>query len=237
MRVRGLILNTLLPDGDRHVQLEWVMLLVAAVVRAPLRVVGAAAVDDQALIEAVARGEARSATLLYERLRPLVSRTIRRLASRASEHDDLVQQAFVELLISLRARPRVRSLDGWAATVAARTVYQRMRRDQLERRFAAPVPEDEVVEVAALSEGPLTAAVHREAVRKVAQHLTHVNANHVHVYLLHDVHGFELKEIAEILNITVANAQSRLVRGRADVRARIENDPDLAKLLSDQRQP
>lgn len=213
--------------------LDWLMLLCAATFRAPLRLI-AEPIDDQSLIDAVARGEASSAVQLYDRLRPLISRTIRRLTARGAEHEDLVQQAFVELLVSLKGRPAVRSLDAWAATVAARTAYQRMRRDKLERRFAAsPIDEGEP---ATLADGPLTVTVHREAVKRVLGHLEHVNSNRAQVYLLHDVHGFELKEIAEILGITVANAQSRLVRGRADLRERIEQDLELTSLLSEKDQ-
>ena len=66
-----------------------------------------------ALFEAVASGNASRAVVLYDRLRPVVSRTIRRLAPRSVEHEDLVQQAFLELVVSLRTRPQVRSLDAW----------------------------------------------------------------------------------------------------------------------------
>ena len=103
--------------------------------RQPLRIVDQ--LDDAELIEAIASGDATRAVTLYDRLRPLVSRTVRRLAPRSIEHEDLVQQTFVELVISLRARPQVRSLDAWATTVAARTVLQRLRRLRLEDRFGA----------------------------------------------------------------------------------------------------
>lgn len=216
--------------------LEWLMLLLCtAAIRAPLRLVGEV-MNDQSLIDAVARGEASSALALYDRLRPLISKTIRRLTARGADHEDLVQQTFVELLVSLKARPAIRSLDAWAATIAARTAYQRMRRDKLERRFAASPFEQTAPDPATPAAGPLTTTVHREAVERVLAHLEHVNGKHAEVYLLHDVHGFELKEIAEILGITVANAQTRLVRGRGDVRARIEKDVELTALLSERLQ-
>ncbi len=213
--------------------LDWLMLMIAAVARTPLRVVTEASDDDQALVESIARGDRQSAVRLYDRLRPLVSRTIRRLSTNAADHDDLVQQAFIELFLSLRGRPVVRSLEGWAATIAARTVYQRLRRERLERRFAVPggLESNDAEHAEAPESQPFTQASQRQAVQRVLNHLTELNENRVHVYVLHDVHGFELKEIAEILGITVANAQSRLVRGRADVRAKIESDEELIELL------
>ena len=208
--------------------------------RTPLRVVDDTE-DDASLIEAVASGNASRAVVLYDRLRPVVSRTIRRLAPRSLEHEDLVQQAFMELVISLRGRPQVRSLDAWASTIAARTVYQRLRRTKLEERFGAVSSHEDAEDAADLAtsqgDGPLTTTLRRQALRQVASLLEGLNQSRVQVFVLHDVHGFELKEIADILGITVANAQSRLVRGRGDVHAALETEPELFAALCEEAGP
>ena len=226
------------PPGPQTPQM---LVLATTPPRTPLRIVDDTQ-DDASLIEAVAAGNASRAVVLYDRLRPVVSRTVRRLAPRSLEHDDLVQQAFVELVVSLRSRPQVRSLDAWASTIAARTVFQRLRRAKLEERFAAvDSSEDDreaIVESARTPEdGPMMTSLRRQAVRQVSAVLARLNQSRVQVFVLHDVHGFELKEIADILGITVANAQSRLVRGRSDVHTALEAEPELSAALREEAGP
>ena len=225
------------PDQPPGTLPPQMLVLASTPPRTPLRIVDDT--DDASLIEAVASGNASRAVVLYDRLRPVVSRTVRRLAPRSLEHEDLVQQAFVELVVSLRARPRVRSLDAWASTIAARTVYQRLRRVKLEERFGAVATSEDVEEspAAASDEGPLVASVRRQTLRRIALVLSKLNASRVQVFVLHDVHGFELKEIADILGITVANAQSRLVRGRSDVHAALDEEPELIAVLREGDRP
>ena len=77
----------------------------------------------------------------------------------------------------------------------------------------------------------------RQALRQVAGVLEKLNQSRVQVFVLHDVHGFELKEIADILGITVANAQSRLVRGRGDVHTALQSEPELLAALREGDSP
>lgn len=230
-----------MPSDSRPTPPSNVLTLATTPPRTPLRIVDDT-FDDASLIEAVAAGNASRAVVLYDRLRPVVSRTIRRLAPRSPEHEDLVQQAFMELVVSLRARPQVRSLEAWASTIAARTVYQRLRRARLEERFAAVGSTEEDAEApvdraTTPGEGPLLTALRRQALRRVAGVLSRLNQSRVQVFLLHDVHGFELKEIADILAITVANAQSRLVRGRGDVHTALDAEPELLAALREEDLP
>jgi len=199
----------------------------------PLRLVRETEADD-ALVDAVARGDATRAAALYDRLRATISRAIRRVAPPSLEHEDLVQQTFAELVTALRRRPPVRNLDAFAAGIATRTVFQRLRRAKLEGRFC--VSGEGVLEVLEQAtgdgEGPLEATTRRQALRKVLELLAALpNQARVQVFLLHDVHGFELSEIADILDLTTTNAQSRLVRGRKDVHEALAQRPELLAVL------
>lgn len=188
--------------------------------------------SDAALVEAVARGDRRVAVALYDRLRVVMARVVKRVAPRTADQADLLQQAFVELIVSLKERPTVRSLDAWAATVTARVVYHRLRRERLEHRFAAIEDDGDVVSA---TPAPLadahTLAAQRELLEKLAEVMRGLNPGRMQVFVLHDVHGYELKEIAEILGLTVANAQTRLVRGRKELHEAVAGDEALSSAL------
>ena len=180
--------------------------------------------DDARLVAAVRSGNSAMAGAFYDRTRGMVARTVQRLLGGSdSDFDDLVQVAMIELLRSLDRYRGECSLDTWAATISANIVYKHIRRRGLERHiFAREVAPEDVPQTA--HQRPVL----RGMVERVMHHLAQMAHERAWTFLLHDVHGFSLDEVAAITGATVAAAQSRLVRGRREVHERIANDPDLA---------
>jgi RNA polymerase sigma-70 factor (ECF subfamily) len=183
--------------------------------------------DDARLVAAVRSGNAGMAGAFYDRTRSMVAGTVQRLlGARDSDFEDLVQIAMIELLRSLDRYRGDCSLDTWAATVSANVVYKHIRRRGLERTiFCQSLAPEDVPRSA--QQDPVA----RSMVRRVAFHLGQISAERAWAFLLHDVHGYSLDEIATMTGTTVAAAQSRLVRGRNELHERIAADPELASGL------
>jgi RNA polymerase sigma-70 factor (ECF subfamily) len=196
------------------------------------RVSVAPALDDSELIAAVRSGDSSAATAFYDRLRPRVDGTIRRLLGRHDdEAEDLAQLSLIELIRSIARYRGECSLESWAATVTAHVVYKHLRRRTHERRLFDRSGNEEPGTSPPASVP--RAIVARDLVQRLRAHLDAMEEPKAWTFLLHDVAGFDLREIAQITGVSVAAAQTRLVRGRRDVHERIAADPELAGLLTE----
>ncbi len=189
--------------------------------------------DDNELVAALRRGDTEAATAAYRRLRPIVARTIARLLGYGDRDvEDLEQLAMIEVITTIGRFRGDCSLNSWASTVAAHAVFKHIRRRKLERRiFDATPPEDRPI----AARGDV-AQEHgdRHSLARIQKHIDGMDPLKAWTYLLHDVAGYDLREVAEITEASVAAAQSRLVRGRRELHDRIAADPELRDLRREQ---
>jgi RNA polymerase sigma-70 factor (ECF subfamily) len=181
--------------------------------------------SDEALIEAVRRGDDDVASEIYDRLFGVIDQTLFRVVGqRGPDHDDLIQQAFEQVVATLarHAFARMCSLKTWASRVATNVALNALRSRRRERTVIDrnQVFDDDL--------GPASGRDTQRALDSRAQ-LAHVRRllgemkrDQVEALMLHDVMGHDLAEIALMLGISMPAAQSRLFRGRGELRRRLE---------------
>jgi RNA polymerase sigma-70 factor (ECF subfamily) len=191
------------------------------------------ALDDQALVTAVKRGDEGVASAFCTRVWPSVDRTIRRLlGSRDADRDDVAQLALIELVGTIERYRGDCSLDAWAQTIASHVIFKHIRRRQLERRIFTDLLADEVGAIAGPTRDEARSST-REVLGRVAAHLDEMAHDRAWAFVMHDVLGYDLREIAQMTKSSVAAAQSRLVRGRRELHERVAGDPALAGMLDE----
>lgn len=179
---------------------------------------------DEAVIEAVQRGDHQVAGLLYDRLYGVVDHTLFRVFGRREiDHDDLVQTVFEQIVVTLSRRSYARAcnLKTWASSIASHVGFNALRSRRRERRV---LDRDVTLDGTAVPmridvEGMTSARVELHRVRR---HLLSMKPDQSQTVFLHDVLGHELAEIALMMQVSVAAAQSRLVRGRRELYRRID---------------
>ncbi|MFI5309419.1 MAG: RNA polymerase sigma factor, partial [Polyangiales bacterium] len=190
------------------------------------------ALDDEALLAALRRSDPGAATALHDRARPLVDRTVARLLGRGDmDREDVAQLAMIELVTTIGRFRGDCSLDGWISMITARVVYKHLRRRKTERRiFAAPTLEEPA---APAFQQRGNAPLLRGVVDRVRSHLQTLEPSKAWTFLLHDVWGYDLQEIAQIMGVRVTAAQTRLSRGRRELHERIAEDPELSEWIEE----
>jgi RNA polymerase sigma-70 factor (ECF subfamily) len=137
-----------------------------------------------------------------------------------SERDDLAQQA-LERVISTIVSGKFShgcSLRSWATLITQHLAIDTMRARSRERKLFDRSVGHQVLElVAEDNRTPERAAETRRRVERLLTALSMVNRQRAEAVVLHDVLGHDLAEIAGLTGVTVAAAQSRLVRGRKEV--------------------
>jgi len=185
---------------------------------------------DDELVDAFQQGRPGAGGALYDRLYPVVDATlVRILGRREHDHADLVQSTFEQIVSTLSRRTFARQcgLPGWAAVLACHVGLNALRSRRRERgaidrtqaldgdardgsgagQPVAPVP----------LESQLRA---RDELAAVRRHLGAMDPDRVTTLLLNAM-GYDLTAIATLTSTSVAAAQSRLSRGRRELRARL----------------
>jgi RNA polymerase sigma factor (sigma-70 family) len=186
-----------------------------------------APLTDAALISRLLEGDPSAGQLLYDRLIRIVDWTLHRLLGRSqTDHDDLVQSAFEQIVITLYRDSFARScsLTSWASAVTARIALTELRTQR--RRHKNLGARVELAEQSLASSGPnieaqTAARLELERVRRV---LPLVHPDNAQVLVLHELNDLSLSEIGATLGLSASAVQTRLWRGRKELLERLASE-------------
>ena len=162
--------------------------------------------------EAPLRGQPVDLCQLFEAEGAYVWKSLRRLGVPPSDLEDVTHDLFLEVQRRLDDYDPSRPVRPWLFGFAMRLAMRHKKR--AHRRHEQPEPDhDEVADAAALPDQQLAAGQDR---RLVLRALEAIDMSRRAVFVLHDIDGEPMHEIARALGVPVNTGDSRLRAARHD---------------------
>ena len=165
--------------------------------------------EDAALVARTMDGDEAAFASIYQRHAPAAFAAAARLLGDTHDAEDVIQELFVALPTTLSAYdPSRGALGAWLRRVAVRVALMRMRTVRRRRETDA----ESVAGLLARDD----ATLERISIEAAIDRLSDEQRT---VFLLKEVEGYDHREIASLLEISVANSEVRLFRARQALRA------------------
>jgi RNA polymerase sigma-70 factor, ECF subfamily len=171
---------------------------------------------DAALVGACQAGDTVALRRLFDTIVGDVHHIIARLLGAHPELDDTCQEALLAVYAALPRFAFRSEFRTWLYSICVRTAWRHMRR--WRRRLEAPPDADP----ADTGPDPERRAAMREEVRILERTLGRMAPKKRTAYLLAEVEGLSIEEVAQIVGTSVATVHTRLHYARRELRKALE---------------
>jgi RNA polymerase sigma-70 factor (ECF subfamily) len=178
---------------------------------------------DEELVAAFQEGDAAAFDQLVRRWDRRIHGAIHRVMGADEDARDLCQEAFLKAYRGLGAFKREARFSSWLYQIALNVCRDRLRR----RRGKTAVSLEEIEEAGdgrlrSSSPSPLDLIEARDLSRAVERAMATLSAEEREVVILKEYQGLTFPEIAETLSVPLSTVKTRLYRGLAQLRHRLE---------------
>lgn len=153
---------------------------------------------------------------LYDRYKQRVYGTVHHVVGHSDEIDDIVQSVFLEIHRSLPRYKGQSKLSTWIYRIAVNVALQHIRKRKRRRVFLFFKSDDDERELEP-SEDARPQHEDRDLLRKLTRVLDTLGDKKRVVFVLHELDGREIDEIAELLDIPLNTVRSRLHAARLEL--------------------
>ena len=183
--------------------------------------------SEQELIQTAQTGDIAALSILYEKYSRRVFNLCLRMIRDRSDAEDLTQDVFVQLFRKIHTFRGQSAFSTWLHRLAVNMVLMEIRSRKTHRYSLVPLDQksndddESSHDQFGREDLNLRGSVDRILLQDALDELP---PGYRVVFLLHDVHGYEHQEIAEILSCSVGNCKSQLHKARLKLRRLIEDE-------------
>lgn len=187
--------------------------------------------SDEAIVKGLVARERWAANALYDRYAQPIEAMLRHTLGheRHADLEDLLHDVFVQALGSASSLRDSVALLAWLQTIAARIAFRTMRRRKARAWLQFWAPES-LPEVATRAAGQEI----RQACARLYAVMARLPASEQLVFSLWHIEGMEMKQIADVCEISLSTAKRRLRKARERVHRMAAADPELASWMTEQ---
>ncbi|MDB4987692.1 MAG: polymerase sigma factor RpoE [Myxococcaceae bacterium] len=175
------------------------------------------------LLDACRRGEQAALAQVFRREAPYLERVLFRVLGPNSELEDLLQLTLEQ---AIRAFPSFRgeaSVRTWLTRIAVRSAMHHIKHPSQRRRVALEVIDGGLLAVS--NSRPAHEAEARARLRILYEHLERLDAKHRAAFVLFQVEGRAMEEVAALMDASLSATKSRVMWARRKLFARLLKDP------------
>jgi RNA polymerase sigma-70 factor (ECF subfamily) len=168
--------------------------------------------DDLAVIQRVITGDVESFRVLVQRYQHLLFATVRNLVPDAGECEDVAQEVFLAAFTHLGSYdPRRAAFSTWLLTIARNKCWNMLSKKRPQLRGRLPEGADRRT--------PDREAAEAECFRRLDEALAALPFEQKTAFVLAEIQGLSLEEVAKVEGVKVGTVKSRLSRAREKLRA------------------
>jgi RNA polymerase sigma-70 factor (ECF subfamily) len=180
---------------------------------------------ESQIIEKAQAGDVDAFEALYQRHKRRVFSLCLRMTANYAQAEDLTQEAFLQLYRKIASFRGESAFSTWLHRLTLNIVLMRLRKKDLvevslEQTLEPPHEDDSPREFGARDH-----VLHSSLDRITLEHaIARLSPGYRLVFVLHDVEGYEHREIAGMLGCSIGNSKSQLHKARMKLRSLLPKD-------------
>jgi RNA polymerase sigma-70 factor, ECF subfamily len=175
--------------------------------------------NEAEAIERAKQGDATAFQALYDRHKRRVYSLCLRMTANTAEAEDLTQEAFLQLYRKIGTFRGESAFSTWLHRLSVNVVLMHLRKKSLPvvplEETPQPGEEDAPKKDFGTEDLALAGSIDRMQLQRAVNDLP---PGYRTIFVLHDVHGYEHNEIAEIVGCSIGNSKSQLHKARMKLR-------------------
>lgn len=146
-------------------------------------------------------------------------RYVYRLVGEHALAEDVLQEVFIIIYRKIRWLENPKLFRAWAYRIASREIFKRLKR---EKRWTEQVRDEKILDAIPVKSAEEIYAP--ELIKEIPKLISNVSPASRAVLILHYLDEMSLSETAEILDVSLGTAKSRLAYGLRSLRQKIKKE-------------